>query len=163
MTSSSSLLARLHDTRYRLGNYYDHYMIDAASRQCHPDYEATLLSDDPHGYQICTRRAEYIKPPIKRRTADGRYASLSSVLIKNNINRDMNSFETTGVAERKTRKDLYAPDDREPIQIANPYNYSDRHVAGRDDLKKRGLLYHEEFQSGPGFGTAHAMKPYHRR
>ena len=163
MSSSSSLALKLQNPEYRLGNYHDHYIIDAASRQCHPNYEATLLSDNPHGYQICSKRSEFIQPPIKRRTADGKYQSLTSFLIKDDAPREPGDFQVRGIAERRTRKDLYAPDNREPIQLANPYAYHDRHVPGIEDLKKRGLLYHEEFQSGPGFGSSHAMKPYHRR
>lgn len=46
-----------------LGGWEDNYIIPGHTRECHPDFRATPIGDNPSGFLICQRRKEYSVPP----------------------------------------------------------------------------------------------------
>jgi hypothetical protein len=73
MSGSNELYRRLRDPNSvvidgsgPLGGWEDAYMIDGAVRECHTDFRATPIGNNPNGFLICQRKKDYTKhqPPV---------------------------------------------------------------------------------------------------
>lgn len=48
-----------------LGGWEDAYMINGAHRECHPDFRATPIGNNPNGFLVCQRKKEHAQPHQK--------------------------------------------------------------------------------------------------
>lgn len=130
------------DPNNSLGGWEDHYIINGAVRECHPDFEAIPIGN-PYGFMVCKRR----KYP------DGKGFDT----VHNPI--DPSQFN----GYNKYSADLYRPWRETQIQITDPYNYYDRTVPNEAFLHQFDYLARPIHYDGTGIKPVHTPGPrkYH--
>jgi len=144
MTSSWALTQRK-----KMGNVWDiknfgdseldSYIINGAHRECAVNWEATPIGN-PYGFLFCS----------KRRRNDG--GTLDTPLPKTFDLGDKNGYH-------KFRADLYAPDDRLPRQLADPYYFYDRTVPNENFLHTNDYLARDVKYDGIGVNPLRTPGP----
>jgi len=102
-----------------LGGWEDHYIINGAVRNCHPDYYSVPIGN-PYGFAVC----------IKKRDQEGR--SIRGPPKK------VDYSKYNGV--HKFSADLYDPTKTEQTQMFNPYAYKDRRLSNEEELIRDDYL-----------------------
>lgn len=135
MTSSWALTQRK-----RMGNVWDiknfgeseldSYIVNGACRECHPNYKASPIGN-PYGFLLCSKRVR----------KDGGH--VDTPMPPNYDMGDKNGYH-------KFRADLYAPDDRLPRQLADPYGFYDRKVPNEGFLHVNDYLARDVKYDGIG-------------
>ena len=119
MTSSAQLAKRkknkhiwaLGDESLPLGGWEDHYIIDGARRNCHPDY-ITIPIGHAYGFAVCKKKRS--QDPTK----DLHSAPRGVDPRGNHVSR-WNGYH-------KGSTDMYSPWNKYPRQITNPQHYTQR-------------------------------------
>ena len=135
-------VANFGDPNNSLGGWEDHYIIDGASRECHPDYEAIPIGN-PYGFMICK----------KRKYPNGQGLDVVHDPI------DPSQFN----GYNKYMADLYRPWRKTEIQITDPYNYYDRTTPNEEFLHRNDYLARDIYFNGTGVKPVHTPGPrrYH--
>ena len=126
------------DPNNSAGGWEDHYIIDGATRECHPDFEAIPIGN-PYGFMICKRR----KHP------NGQSLDVNQNPI------DPSQFN----GYNKFSPDLYRPWRETQIQITDPYNYYDRTVPNEAYLHQFDYLARPIQYDGTGIRPLHTPGP----
>lgn len=126
------------DPENALGGWEDHYIIDGANRECHPEFEAVPIGN-PYGFMVCRRR-KHMAPS----TPNGHKKLRSLDVPADPI--DPSQFN----GYHKYSADLYRPWMREQIQITDPYNYYDRTTPNEPLLHQRDYLARDIKYNGTG-------------
>lgn len=126
-------IANFGDPDNSLGGWEDHYIINGAHRECHPDFEAMPIGN-PYGFMICKRR----KRP------DGRGFDTPLPFDPSQFN-GYNKFSA----------DMYRPWRDTAIQLANPDGYYDRKVPNEEYLHLNDYLSRDTYYDGIGTKPVH--------
>lgn len=121
-----------------LGGWEDHYIINGACRECHPDFEAIPMGN-PYGFMICKRRTYPDGVPLDV------------------VNDPIDPSQWNGY--NKYMADLYRPWRKTQIQTADPYNYYDRTVPNEQMLHRYDYLAREIAYDGTGIKPIHTPGP----
>lgn len=138
------------DTNDGLGGLSDMYIVDGATGECHPDYQAIPMGD-PYGFMVCKKR----KRPLNR--PDGGVGEATSglgigVSVPRNDAASINGYH-------KFSADLYDPKREVPIQLQDPYYYYDRTVPNEMYFHRNDYLARQVQYSGDGIRALHTPGP----
>ena len=117
------------DVNDPLGGWEDHYIINGAMRECHPDFTAIPIGN-PYGFMVCARR----------RGPSGKYYDVPQDPI------DPSQFN----GYNKYQSDLYRPWLKEQIQMYDPYGYYDRETPNTVYLQNRDYIARDEIYNNNG-------------
>ncbi len=121
-----------------LGGWEDHYIVDGAHRECHPDYQAIPMGN-PYGFMVCK----------KKKYPDGR-----------GLDTPHDPIDPSGYnGYNKYQADLYRPWRETAIQITDPYNYYDRTIPNEEFLHRRDYIARETQYNGTGVTPIHTPGP----
>lgn len=118
------------DPNNSLGGWEDHYIINGAHRECHPNYEAIPIGN-PYGFMVCKKiKNKEGKGLDEAPWGNGKPPPHAS---------DFNGYH-------KYSADLYRPWRQTQIQTSDPYDYYDRTMPDeeyyhRNDYVARGIRY----------------------
>ena len=154
MTSSWSLTQRkknnhiwsidnFGDRNNTLGGWEDHYIVNGAHRDCHPDFEAIPIGD-PYGFMVCKRRTDEINKRKKIRESEATKGTKSIKGIEN--------------AYHVRSSDLYDPRNEKPRQISNPDDYYSRDIKNGDYLRQNDYISRSIDYNGVGVISHHKLR-----
>ena len=121
-----------------LHGWEDHYIIDGANRECHPNYEAVPIGN-PYGFMICR----------KRKYPDGRGLDTPVSTVDP---ADWNGYS-------RFSSSLYEPWRKTQIQTYDPYNYYDRTTANEEYLHRNDYLARDIQYNATGITHVHTPGP----
>jgi hypothetical protein len=141
MTSSWNLTQRKkasHSTAYQfshedstLGGWEDHYIINGAMRECHPNYKAHPIGD-PNGFMVCMKK--------KDAKTGTRYIDTPE--------QTFNPLEQNGY--HRSKANLYDMSMIEPAELHQAYAYKDRVVPGEKYLQRNDYMTRDIRYNGTG-------------
>ena len=115
-----------------LGGWEDHYIINGAVRECHPNYE-TIPIGNKYGFAVC----------VRRKGESGKTLDLPQTGLKPE---DLSSFN----GYHRFQADLYRPWRKEAIQLYNPLDYYDRTTPNEKYLHREDYLARDIRYNGAG-------------
>nr|QBK86390.1 MAG: uncharacterized protein LCMAC102_01850 [Marseillevirus LCMAC102] len=130
-----------------LGGWEDHYIINGACRECHPDFEAIPIGN-PYGFMVCKRRKFPVKP--NNMIDASKYPDGMSLDVPHD---PIDPSQFNGY--NKYMADMYRPWRTTQIQLSNPYNYYDRTTPNEALLHQKDYLAREIYYSGNGIKPVH--------
>lgn len=135
-----------------LGGWEDHYIIDGANRECHPNYEAIPIGN-PYGFMVCKKR----KVPVSTSAASQSHGSPGG---GQGLDVPIDPIDPSMFnGYNKYSADLYRPWRETQIQITDPYYYYDRTTPNETFLHQRDYLARGIRYDGTGIHPIHTPGP----